>query len=195
MRFNTNTASAIFAIAFTFTTGCLHPEMVTDTATVVTDTVYGSDNGVDVSAFTAENGPQDFTALGYQNQLGIPTLALKFPTAQACYAGINAAGTEYDWSADNLCAQPEAVKVDETGTTYVLFEFDPGATNTEGFYEGNIYDNGDASCSPDVTNYGCWGNLTGFNYTPWISVYENDNGDVTTNIILYSTYDGLHTYW
>ena len=194
MRINLHLASAITAIAFTFTTGCLHPEIVEDTTEVEVETVYGGED-VDLSMFTAENGPQDFTDLGYQNQLGIPTLALKFPTAQACYAGINAAGTMYDWSADNLCAQPNAVQVDDTGTTYVLFEFDPGATNTEGFYEGNIYDNGDESCSPDVENYGCWGNLTGFSYSPWITVYPNEEGVVTTNIILYSTYDGLHTYW
>lgn len=194
MRINLNKASATLAIAFTITTGCLHPEEVTDTPTAEVETVYGGED-VDLSAYTAENGPQDFTDLGYQNQLGIPTLALKFPTEQACYAGINAAGTEYDWSADNLCAQPNPVQVDDTGTTYVLFEFDPGASNVEGFYEGNIYDNGDESCGPEVTNFACWGNLEGFNYTPWITVYENDNGDVTTNLILYSTYDGLHTYW
>ncbi len=153
--------------------------------------VSGADNGVDVSEYLAENGPQDMTDLGYPGMVGFPTLGARFDLAGGCYAGVNAAGTDEDWEANNVCIEDSSVTIEETGTRYGLQEFDPG-NGSSGYYHGNMYNAADPTCGPSVKTWDCWYNLEDFEgRNKLIDCGIDDQGDLVCALDFYSTWDGI----
>lgn len=149
--------------------------------------------GVDVSAFVPKNGPQVMDSLGYQNKIGFPTLGAKFDLAGGCYGGVNAAGTEQDWEADNTCVEAQRVDVtlaDGSVTNYGLVEFDPG-NGSGGYYRGNLWNAAMEGCGPEITTPNCWYNLEDFERNELIVCEVDDKGDLVCAMEFYSTWDGI----